>query len=82
MANFAGRAVKIRWRAGSDSSVSATGIWIDDIALSSPGMCFYSAPSVNFGPVSLAVDGAGNGVYQPNETVVVAPTGSTTTHLR
>ena len=73
MNDFAGRAVKIRWRAGSDNSVAATGIWIDDIALSSTASC-TTVPAQAVEPFALAVDTAGNQVYQPNETVVVAPT--------
>ena len=72
---FAGRDVKIRWRAGSDASVGATGIWIDDITLSTGGGCMpFPDPVAGPLPIALAVDAAGDGVYQPNETVTVAPT--------
>ena len=72
--DFAGRAVKIRWRAGSDASVAATGIWVDDVALSLPGICLASPPLIQVSPIAAAVDAGGDGVYRPNETVVVAPT--------
>ena len=73
MDDFAGRDVRIRYRAGSDNSVAATGIWIDDVAFSSVGSC-TTVPAQAVEPFALAVDTAGNNVYQPNETVVVAPT--------
>ena len=60
-----------------------TGVWTitisDDLAgdggsLASWSISFDTALCASVAPVSLAVDTAGNLVYQPNETVVVAPT--------
>jgi hypothetical protein len=73
MTDFAGRDVKIRWRAGSDDSQALTGIWLDDITLGSAAACTV-VPNQSVAPEALAVDAGGNGVYQPNETVSVAPT--------
>jgi hypothetical protein len=67
---FGGRTVSFRFLSGTDSSVSVTGLWIDDIAFQSFGACTTGAQLAPFG---LAVDTAGNNVYQPNETVIVAP---------
>jgi hypothetical protein len=74
MADFAGRDVMIRFRFGSDSSVADQGVWIDDITYRFPGSC-TTVPQQAAEAQALVVDAApGNGVYQPNETVVVAPT--------
>jgi hypothetical protein len=73
MNDFANRNVTIRWRAGSDNSVSDVGIWIDDISFGAVGSC-VNVPVQAAAPEALAVDTSGNLVYQPNETVVVAPT--------
>jgi hypothetical protein len=73
MADFGSRTLTIRFRFASDNSVSATGVWIDDITFASFGTC-TTVPAQAVTPFALAVDTAGNGVYQPSETVVVAPT--------
>ena len=73
MADFANRSVTIRFRFASDNSVAATGVWIDDISFSLASSC-STVPAQAAAPAALAVDTAGNGVYQPNETVIVAPT--------
>ena len=70
MADFAGQSVYLRWRFASDNSVADVGVWIDDITFRAPGACNVQSVA----PVSLAVDSAGNGVLQPGEAVVVAPT--------
>jgi hypothetical protein len=48
-------------------------VWVDDIAFTTPSSC-TTVPTQSAEAEGLAVDTAGNGVYQPNETVVVAPT--------
>jgi hypothetical protein len=62
----------IRIRFASDNSVSDIGVWIDDITFRFPGAC-TSTPTVAVAPQALAVDAAGNSVFQPNETVIMAP---------
>ena len=73
MSDFAGRDVTIRYRFGSDNSIADAGVWIDDISFAVASAC-NTVPTVGAAPQALAVDAAGNGVYQPNETVVMAPT--------
>ena len=70
-----GQNAVLRWRMGSDNSVNATGWRIDTITLNGDYAC-CSLPV----PVALSVDGhasAGssnvNGVFEPGEQVVVAP---------
>jgi hypothetical protein len=65
---FAGVAVRFRWRFASDNSVSATGVWLDDVQI-----------AASLEPVSLVVDGAGDGILEPAENVVVEPTWRNTT---
>jgi hypothetical protein len=44
MSDFAGNTILLRWRMACDSSVSATGWWIDDIDLSFTNACVASVP--------------------------------------
>jgi hypothetical protein len=39
LAQFGGSTVRFRFRSGSDGSVSGTGWWVDDVAVSSPTAC-------------------------------------------
>ncbi len=48
MADFAGRSVQLRWRMASDSSVGATGWWIDDVSLRVPQACDVVPPDTIF----------------------------------
>ena len=48
-------------------------MWIDDITFRAPGRA-PRFPRRRWRRIALAVDAAGNGVLQPNETAVVAPT--------
>jgi lysyl endopeptidase len=74
MNDFAGRSVKVRFRAGSDNSVSATGIWIDDVVLSSVGAC-NTVPAQAVAPFGLyMLSGSGDTVLRPNNVpVIMAP---------
>jgi hypothetical protein len=73
MADFAGQSVTLRFLSGTDSSVSVTGVWIDDVSITTATAC-NTVPNVAVAPEALAVDAAGNGIFEPNETVVMAPT--------
>ena len=73
MADFAGRDVMLRFRFGTDSSVADVGVFVDDITLPLPPAPATPSPPRPSPPEALAVDAAGNGVFQPNETVVMAP---------
>lgn len=49
LASYAGQAVRLRWRFGTDTSQTAEGWWIDDIRVSHtqvPGMCMGSADRI------------------------------------
>ena len=39
LADFAGRSVRFRWRMGTDSSVAATGWWVDDVRVTETTPC-------------------------------------------
>ena len=77
--NVAGQTIQIRWRLGTDSSVSGTGWWIDSIALADGFSC-CALPT--FVAQALSVDahpGPGvssnqNHVLEPGETAIAAPT--------
>jgi len=71
MADFASQNVFLRFRFASDISVADVGVWIDDITFRAPGAC---STAENVAPFALAVDTPGNGVLQPSETAIVAPT--------
>ena len=43
----AGQAAQLRWRVGTDSTVSRTGWRVDDVAIGSPPSCGGTAPVVN-----------------------------------
>jgi hypothetical protein len=73
MADFAGHDVLLRFRFGSDNSVSDVGVWVDDISYRFPGTC-TTVPTQAAEAAALAVDGGGNGVLQPGETADVSPT--------
>ena len=64
-----GQNVSLRWRMGSDSSNAGTGWRVDSITVPGDLVC-CSSPV----PTALAVDASANGVFEPGETVVVAPT--------
>jgi hypothetical protein len=64
-----GQMVSLRWRMGSDSSNAGTGWRVDTITVPGDVVC-CSLPV----PTALAVDAANNGVFEPGEQVLVAPT--------
>ena len=68
LAAFAGLNARFRWRFASDNSVVDVGVFLDTIRI-----------AASLEPQALAIDTAGNGVLQPNETVVMAPTWQNTT---
>ena len=72
MADFAGRDLQIRFRFLSDGGVGGVGVWIDDITIRLSAAACNSAESV--APAALAIDTAGNLVFQPNELVTMVPT--------
>ncbi len=71
MADFAGASVRLRWRRGTDSSVAGVGWWIDDVRISHQQACGTQAQAVE--AMALAMDTAGNGILQPDETVAMEP---------
>ena len=73
LGDFAGQTVSFRFRFASDGSGAATGVWIDDVAFTVNAASCVAVPSQVVEAQGLAVDAGGNGVYQPNEAVVVAP---------
>ena len=68
LAAFAGLNARFRWRFASDNSVVDVGVFLDTIRI-----------AASLEPQALAIDTAGNGVLQPNETVIIAPTWQNTT---
>ncbi len=72
----AGQSVVFRWRAASDTTVSATGWWVDSIALEDGFTCCTPiAEGLDVdAPNALAAPAASqNDVWEPGETVVVEP---------
>jgi hypothetical protein len=67
ISSFAGQMVEVRFHLESDNTVVFAGVAIDDVSVTS---CTQIAGAA---PASLVVDAAGNSVYEPDETVVVAP---------
>jgi hypothetical protein len=74
----AGQTIQLRWRMGSDNSIGGGGWWIDSIRLTDGFSC-CALPAFVGGPMQVdSQGGAGtssnqDGVFQPGESAVVAP---------
>ena len=66
--DFAGDMIEIVYHLGTDPSVQYTGIAVDDVLVTSCDRLAGAAAE------ALAVDAGGNNVFEPNETVAMAPT--------
>jgi hypothetical protein len=73
LADLAGQLVTFRFRFGSANAAATSGVWIDDVMTGVADSC-TAVPAPAATPEALAVDAAGDGVFQPNETAVVSPT--------
>ena len=69
----AGQNVVLRWRMGSDDSVSGVGWRIDTIVLTDGYTCCTPTPQALAVDVTASASAEPNGVWEPGETVVVAP---------
>ncbi len=76
--NVAGHTIQLRWRLGSDSSISGAGWWIDSIAVADGTSCCV-LPAFVGKPMGVDEHSAAgtssnlNGVLEPGERVMVAP---------
>ena len=76
---FTGRVAQIEVQYGTDFVTSLAGMDFDQVTLTDfqdlvPDVQGDACAAQAAEPLAVAVDAAGNGVYQPNETVVMAPT--------
>ena len=76
--NVAGHTIQLRWRLGSDGSISGVGWWIDSIAIADGTSCCVLPAFVGkpMGVDEHSVAGTSsnlNGVLEPGERVMVAP---------
>lgn len=67
-----GETVQFRWRLGSDSSIGATGWFVDSVALVVPSCCGDFSGVLVSNSFSLIAESCVNGGIDPNETVTVS----------